>query len=70
MNLSLFHDSLSKLLDALNFIKGHPKEIFIDHRTLLVLYKLYQYEQSPPQKKRKLKSKKLPEPILGNYNNV
>jgi len=38
-------------LSRIEYIEGHPKRLFIDHRTLLVLYKLHQYEQSPSQKK-------------------
>jgi len=38
----------------LNYNEGHPNKLFIDHRTFLVLNKLHQYEQSPPQKKENL----------------
>jgi len=32
-------------------LKATPKGLFIDHRSLLALNKLHQYEQSPPQNK-------------------
>jgi len=35
-------------------LKATPKGLVIDHRTLIVLNKLYQYEQSPPQNKENL----------------
>ena len=38
-NLSLFLDSLFE------YIEGHPKGLFINHRTILVLHKLHQDEQ-------------------------
>jgi len=35
----------------LDYIEDHPKGLFLDHRTLLVLNKFHQNEQSPPQNK-------------------
>ena len=59
--LSFSHESLTQMNFTLknykfigftwNTLKATPKGLFIDHKTLLVLNKLYQYEQSPPQNK-------------------
>ena len=59
-------------------LKSNLKDLFIDHRTLLVLYKLYKYEQSSPQKKEnsnpiqnwKQIQKKIVRPDLVDYTNV
>jgi len=39
---------------TLNTLKVNPKSLFIDYKTLLVLYKLHHYEQLSPQKKENL----------------
>jgi len=42
-----------RITNSLDYIEGYPKGLFIDHRTLLVLNKLHQYEQLPPHNKGK-----------------
>ena len=71
------HTNLSKI--EFNLIEGSPNELFIDHKTLLVLYKIYQSEQSSSQRKensnptqnwKQIQKKKQPDQILIDYTNV
>jgi len=47
--------SLTNLIFFLFFshcIEGHPQGLFIDHRIILVLHKLHQYEQHSSEEKK------------------
>jgi len=48
----------------LDYFESHPQGLFIDHRTLLVLNKFHQYEQSLFQNKENPNLKTDPEKEL------
>jgi len=60
-------------------LKANPEGLFIDYRTLLILYKLHQYEQSSSQRKenlnptqnwKQIQKRKQQDPLLVDYTNV